>query len=225
MYVNSLLNFSDVWRLIAEREKHCSVCYTWFSALWLRTVRSLVLVPASLAGCSSRINTRTQWCQFADIGMLAVFLVLLCCIRFLSQCKNRHSSKLVHVFKVQTCSLSLNFIRFIIICKMFHAHLFNLLSSGPVEPGVTEAKWLGVSCSLLVMLSSLAQKLLWLSSSLGKWSAEQQRAEFPGRLNSWSVFGAALMRESPEPLGTLLMSQRKVLGEGSGRCEGTADLL
>jgi len=37
-------------------------------------VRSLVLIPASLAGCSNWINTRAQWCQFADIGMLTVFL-------------------------------------------------------------------------------------------------------------------------------------------------------
>lgn len=35
----------------------------------------------------------------------------------------------------------------------------------------------------------------------------------------------ALMKQSPEPLGTSLMPQRKVLGEGRGRHEGTADLL
>lgn len=134
---------------------------------------------------------------------------MLPCIRFLSQCKNRHSSKSVHVLKVQTCSLSLNFVRFIIICKMFLAHLFNLLSYGPMEPGVTETKWFWVSCSLLLMLSSFAQKLLWLSSSLGEVVCRAQRAGFPGRLNAWSVFGEAVMKESPEPLGIPLILQSR----------------
>lgn len=131
--------------LIFLERKKWTLPFGWnlFPIPWLRTVRSLVLIPASLAGCSNWINTRAQWCQFADIGMLTVFLnsaPLYSCFRFLSQCKNACCSKLARVLKVQTCSLSLNLVSFIIICKMFHSHLFNLLSYCLMEPGVNETK-------------------------------------------------------------------------------------
>lgn len=54
--------------------------------------------------------------------------------------------------------------------------------------------------------------------------SDMQRARFLMRYTTWSIFGEALVKKSPAPLGKQLMLQRQVLGEGSSRPEVTADL-